>query len=118
MSGKVYDRLKWVSLVLLPGLASLYFALGEVWHVPYVQQVIATITILDTFLGFLIGKSSKNFQENVAEAKYMGEVAVIQDFDGTPVSLQVNTNDKKPVFVEDQIVQFKVVRQSYEKPRE
>lgn len=114
MNGKTYDRLKWVSLVLLPGLATLYFALGEVWHLPYVQQVVATITALDTFLGLVIGKSARNFQENVTQAKYMGEVAVIQDYDGTPVSLQVNTKDKRPVFQEGSIVQFKVTRQSLE----
>lgn len=114
MTGKSYDRLKWVSLVLLPALASLYFALGELWHFPMVQQVVGTITILDTFLGLLLRKSSKDFQENVADARYMGEVAVVQDFDGTPVSLRVDVKDKKPIFNAGEIVQFKVKREFLE----
>jgi len=114
MTGKTYDRLKWVALVLMPALASLYFALGELWHFPNVQQIVATITILDTFLGLLLGKSSKNFQDNMADSKYMGEINIVQDYDGTPTRMQVEPKDKKPIFEEGKLVQFRVKRSSLE----
>lgn len=61
MSNKVYDILKWVALVVLPALATLYFALSGIWGFPYGEQIVGTITAIDTFLGALLGISSINY---------------------------------------------------------
>lgn len=61
MSNKVYDILKWIALVVLPALATLYFALAGIWGFPYGEQVVGTITAIDTFLGALLGISSINY---------------------------------------------------------
>ena len=61
MSNKVYDTLKWVALVVLPAVATLYFALSGIWGFPYGEQVVGTITAIDTFLGALLGISSINY---------------------------------------------------------
>lgn len=55
MSNKVYDVLKWIALIALPALATLYFALAGIWGLPYGEQVVGTITAIDTFLGALLG---------------------------------------------------------------
>lgn len=61
MSNKTYDILKWVALVVLPALGTFYFALSGIWGFPYGEQVVGTITAIDTFLGALLGISSINY---------------------------------------------------------
>ena len=61
MSNKTYDILKWVALVVLPAVATLYAALSGIWGLPYGEQIVGTITAIDTFLGALLGISSINY---------------------------------------------------------
>ena len=58
MSNKTYDILKWVALVLLPALATLYLGLARYWNLPYPEEISGTIMLVDTFLGALLGISS------------------------------------------------------------
>jgi hypothetical protein len=69
-SNKVYDVLKWIALVLLPAIATLYFALSGIWGFPYGEQIVGTLTAIDTFLGCLLGISTMNYKEaQLKEAK-------------------------------------------------
>lgn len=61
MNNKVYDVLKWIAQILLPALATLYFALSQIWGLPYGEEVVGTITAIDAFLGCILGISSVNF---------------------------------------------------------
>lgn len=61
MSNKVYDILKWIALIALPAVATLYFAIAQIWGLPYGEQVVGTITAIDTFLGALLGISNYNY---------------------------------------------------------
>lgn len=61
MSNKVYDILKWIALVVLPALASLYIGLGQFWTIPYPEQIAGTIMLVDAFLGTILGISSINY---------------------------------------------------------
>lgn len=63
MSNKVYDILKWIALILLPALGTLYFALAGIWSFPYAEEVVGSITAVDTFLGVLLGISSANYNK-------------------------------------------------------
>ena len=58
MSDKVYDVLKWIAQYLLPASATLYFALANIWGFPYAEQVVGTISAIDTFLGGMVGIST------------------------------------------------------------
>ena len=64
MSNEWYDKLKWIAQILLPALGSLYFALASIWDFPYAEQIVGTITAVDTFLGVLLGISTKNYYKN------------------------------------------------------
>lgn len=57
-----YKILKWIALYLLPALGTLYFALSSIWGLPYGEQIVGTITAIDTFIGVLLGISTKNYQ--------------------------------------------------------
>lgn len=61
MSNRLYDILKWIALVVLPALGTLYFALASIWGLPYGQEIVGTITAIDTFLGALLGVSTVQY---------------------------------------------------------
>lgn len=61
LDNKVYDVLKYIALIVLPALGTLYFALSSIWGLPYGEQIVGTITAIDAFLGALIGVSSSNY---------------------------------------------------------
>lgn len=63
MSNKVYDNLKWVAQYLLPALGTLYFALASIWGLPYGEQIVGTITAVDTFLGVILGISTAQYHK-------------------------------------------------------
>ena len=63
MSNKVYDALKWLALVFLPALGTLYFALAGIWGFPYGEQIVGTLAALDTFMGVVLGISSKQYNQ-------------------------------------------------------
>ena len=63
MSNKMYDVLKWIAQVVLPALATLYFALAGIWGLPYGEEIIGTITAVDTCLGVLLGISSAQYKK-------------------------------------------------------
>ncbi len=63
MSNKIYDILKWVAMVLLPAVGTLYFALSGIWGFPYGEEIVGTITVIDTFLGALLGISGINYKK-------------------------------------------------------
>ena len=63
MSNKLYDILKWIAMYLLPALGTLYFALAGIWGFPYGEEIIGTITAIDTFLGVILGISSAQYKK-------------------------------------------------------
>lgn len=82
MSNKVYDILKWVALVVLPALATLYFALSGIWGFPYGEQIVGTITAIDTFLGALLGISSINYNKEMTQTTFNEDNLNGDDEDG------------------------------------
>lgn len=69
-SNEWYDRLKWLAQIGLPALAALYFGLSQIWGLPYGEEVVGTIAVIDVFLGSVLQLSSRNFVES--GAKYDG----------------------------------------------
>lgn len=64
LSNKTYDILKWCATIVFPAIGTLYFALSGIWGLPYAQEVIGTITAIDTFLGVLIGVTTYNYNRS------------------------------------------------------
>lgn len=62
-SNKTYDIMKWIAQYLLPASGTLYFALASIWGLPYGEQIVGTITAVDTFLGVLLGISTINYNK-------------------------------------------------------
>lgn len=64
MSNKIYDILKWIAMYFLPALGTLYFALAGIWDLPYGENIVGSITAIDTFLGVLLGISTSQYNKN------------------------------------------------------
>lgn len=62
---KTYDVLKWIAQILLPALGALYFGLASIWGLPYGEQIVGTITVIDTFLGVILGISTANYNKQM-----------------------------------------------------
>lgn len=67
MSNKTYDILKWIAQLGLPALGVLYFALAGIWGFPFGEEVVGTITAVDTFLGAVLGISTVNYNKKKGE---------------------------------------------------
>ena len=72
LNNKVYKILKWVTMIVLPAIATLYFALSQIWGFPYGSEIVATITATATFIGALIGVSTKSYNQSGADAELHG----------------------------------------------
>ena len=67
IDNKVYDILKWVALIVLPAVATLYGALAPTWGWPFAEEIVYTITAVDTFLGTLLGISNLSYKNGHKE---------------------------------------------------
>ena len=63
MSNKLYDILKYIAQIVLPAIATLYFALAQIWGFPYGEQIVGTITAIDAFLGAILGISTAQYDK-------------------------------------------------------
>ena len=63
LSNKVYDILKFIAMVILPAIGTLYFGLARIWNLPYAEEIVGTITIIDTVLGTILGINSSQYKK-------------------------------------------------------
>lgn len=63
LSDKAYAILKWIAMVVLPAIGTLYFTLSGIWGFPYGEQIVGTITAVDLFLGSLLGISEAQYNK-------------------------------------------------------
>lgn len=61
LSNNFYNVLKGVTQVWLPAAGTLYFTLSAIWGLPNTEQVIGSITAIDTFLGVGLAYMSKGY---------------------------------------------------------
>ena len=60
MSNKTYDTLKLVALILTPVLAFLA-SLVNIWGIPYGEQIVTTLTAIDTLIGAVVVALNKAY---------------------------------------------------------
>jgi hypothetical protein len=61
---KVYDVLKWLSLVFFDAVGVLYKSLSAIWAFPYGDEVLATCAAISLFIGAIIGISSAQYYKD------------------------------------------------------
>lgn len=62
MSNRLYDILKWVSLVALDAIGLFYQTVATIWALPYGDEVLNTCVALSVLIGTLIGIKGMNYQ--------------------------------------------------------
>lgn len=67
MSNKMYDLLKKLAMIILPGLGALYFTLAGIWNLPFGEQVVGTIAAVTTFLGVILDASTRKYNKEIVE---------------------------------------------------
>lgn len=65
LNNKTYDVMKWIAQYLLPAVGALYFALSQIWGLPYGEEIVGTITAVDAFLGAILGISTMSYKKEV-----------------------------------------------------
>ena len=69
LNDKVYKVLKWIVVIVLPAISTAYFGLAQIWGFPYAEQICGTLAIVETFIGALIGVSTKTYYKNKTDEK-------------------------------------------------
>lgn len=67
MSNKVYDVLKWITLVFLPALTTLTGVILNTFNVSCADIVLTIMTAVTTFMGTVLGISNINYNKNKEE---------------------------------------------------
>lgn len=67
ISNETYDGIKWVALNLIPALEVLILTVGKIWELPYYTEIGATVAAVGVFLAAIIGVSSRNYYEDLAQ---------------------------------------------------
>ena len=61
---RIYDVLKWVTMIMIPAAATAYVGLAGVWGWPYADEVAKTAAVVCTLLGALLGISTAQYNKD------------------------------------------------------
>lgn len=67
MKNSTYDVLKQIAQVWLPALGVLWFSISRIWGIGYGEEILATITAVDCFLGAILGISTAVYNKKLEE---------------------------------------------------
>lgn len=62
MSNKVYDVLKWITLVFLPAATTLIGVILNTFNIDCTDIVLTIMTAVTTFMGAILGISNINYK--------------------------------------------------------
>ena len=63
LSDNLYNCLKYICQIALPAIGGLYFALAQIWHLPYAEQIVGSISAITACLGILLGISTYQYNK-------------------------------------------------------
>lgn len=68
MSNTMYDILRIIQIII-PAAGTFYFALANIWGLPYGEQITATCAAATALLGALLKISSVKYQKSLEESE-------------------------------------------------
>lgn len=71
-SDKTFDTIKWIALIVLPASGTAYFGLASQFGLPGAPQVAGAVTIAVTFLGTILGFSTKQYNSDLKTLEAAG----------------------------------------------
>lgn len=73
MSDKLYDILAIIGRLILPAIATLYFTLSQIWHLPLGEEICGTLAALTVFLNSVLKIKSDEYWREIDEGSNDGE---------------------------------------------
>lgn len=61
----IYNILKWITMIVLPALATAYVGLSAIWGWPYADEIAKTTAVICTLLGALLGISTAQYNRDI-----------------------------------------------------
>lgn len=58
------DILKYVALIVLSAVGTLYFALAGIWGFPFGEEIVGTLSAIETFLGAILVISTAQYNKD------------------------------------------------------
>jgi hypothetical protein len=105
LSNALYDKLKFLVQVILPGMGALYVGLAEWWGLPNPTAVAGSIALVATFLGLFLGASARKYGG-------AGDLVVTTDPEDGEVYLSADLNKHPSAFKNKKNVTLNVVQQT------
>ena len=63
LNDKIYDILKWITMIVIPALTVAYVGLAAIWGWPYSTEIAKTSAVICTLLGSLLGISTAEYNK-------------------------------------------------------
>lgn len=92
---KVYDILKFISMVVIPAVAALYLGLANLWNWDHTTEVVGSLALFSTFLGTLLQLSAVKYNNSDASTDgYLGATGVDPDTGNPDLGLTLTEHPK------------------------
>ena len=114
ITNKAYDAIKWIVVIVIPAVITLYSTLGSIWDFPHVQEITGTLAAIDVFLGVIMKISSASYNKEYdgvlhvdtvndeATDKYLFEVDDLDQLaNKDKITLKINAIGENDQIVED-----------------
>lgn len=105
LNDKAYMTAKYLVQIGLPAVATAYFAIAQIWGLSHPEQIVGTITALNTGLGLLLGINTKIY--NNSDAKYDGVIKVDETEDKKVFTMDLQGKDPEEIVNKPEVT-FKV----------
>ena len=63
MKNKTYDVLKFITLQVLPPVATLVMVVFQLWNIPFGYEISETLIAIDACLGVILGISNAQYKK-------------------------------------------------------
>lgn len=110
-SNRVYDTLKFATMIVLPALATLYFALAQIWGLPFGEEIVGTIAAISAFLGVVLRISTSNYEQS--GAKFDGTIDIVETADTKTHQLNFDEDPYDLDRKNEVVLKVNVVRENY-----
>lgn len=106
LSDSVYDKLKGLAMYVMPGVITLWLAIGTIWGIPYTTEVGLTLSAVTVFAGVLVGVNKAIY--NKIPTPIDGDLLLDIREDGAQ-ALTVALEKPPEEFRDQELVTFRVV---------
>lgn len=105
MKNSTYDKFKTSATVIVPAIATLYYALAVIWGLPKADEVVASLAAVNTFQGVVLTVLSKKY---VAEGMD-GDIVITGTNDPSLPAFSMALNGDPLDLVDSKTVNLRVV---------